>query len=328
MIRSGDALKTNMLSLLLAVWLWPAWAATQVTHGPLVGGVTHTSARILARTENAAPMFFELATDSLFTTPQLTETATPQAEDDYFIVFDISGLEADTRYYYRPVVNGIPVQLVGSFRTFPPPGQASTFSFAFGACQQAARDPNSFQGRVFPLIVEEAPRFFLQLGDWTYPDTTDTPANPTDFFNADFARVQANYRSKYDPDYPMAQLFRVAPLDYVYDDHDYANNNTDMTAPAKANSVRGYRAMFPHYPLPNPDGGLWHSFTFGDAEFFVLDTRTQRHPNDLAFHQDDWQGDNHVGREVASGVYVYRLDVRAPDGRRLFVGSRKMLLLR
>ncbi|MFQ5632401.1 MAG: alkaline phosphatase D family protein, partial [bacterium] len=51
------------------------------------------------------------------------------------------------------------------------------------------------------------------------------------------------------------------------------------------NAVRGYKAMFPHYPLPNSGNGLWHKFTYGNADFFILDTRTQRDPNINGFRQ-------------------------------------------
>ncbi len=258
-----------------------------VSHGPVVGGVTPNSARILVRTSSAAEVYFEITTDSSFVTADVTATDSALAVADFFVTLSAAGLLADTQYFYRAVVNGAQQGFHGSFRTFPAGGQASTFAFAFGGCQQNAADPLSYIGRVYPRIVAERPRFFLQIGDWTYPDTTDTPENPSDFFNVVFSRVQASYRSKYDPNYTMAGLFRMAPVDYVYDDHDYANDNSDMTFPARENSISGYQQMFPHYPLPNPGNGIWHRFTYGNVDFFMLDTRTQRSPNRAAFQQDD-----------------------------------------
>jgi alkaline phosphatase D len=261
-------------------------AQSGLTHGPIVGGVTATTARILVRADSPTEVRYELDTDSAFANALLTEMDSARAERDYFTTIDIQNLSPDTKYYYRPVLNGVHETTFYHFTTFPTEGQTSTFTFAFGACQQNARDENSYKGDVFPLIVLDQPRFFLQLGDWTYPDTTDTREKPDDYFNVDFSRVQANYRSKYDPDYPMAELFRTTPIDYVYDDHDFSDNNSDMTYPGRQNSLHGYREMFPHYPLPNGENGLWHKFTFGNADFFVLDTRTQRHPNDAPFRED------------------------------------------
>lgn len=264
----------------------PTWSQLKVTHGPLVGAVTSESAKILIRTDGPAEVRFDLDTVSNFTNPIATPSAIAEPDSDFFVIIDVTGLASDTQYYYRAVINGTPQSDVRSFITFPSEGSVTDFTFAFGSCQQDADDPNSFIGRVFPLIAQDKPRFFLQLGDWTYPDTTDTPGNPTDYFNVDFNRVRSNYKSKYDPAYPMNELFKVAPIDYVYDDHDYSNNNSDMTFPGRKNSIRGYKALFPHYPLANSSHGLWHKFTFGNADFFMLDTRTQRHPNRLGFQQD------------------------------------------
>ncbi|MFQ6112637.1 MAG: alkaline phosphatase D family protein [bacterium] len=263
----------------------PVWGQVRVTNGPLVGAVTPESARILVRTNGQAVVHFDLDTDSTFANPIVSSSALAEPDSDFFVIVKVSGLTPNAQYYYRAVIDNVPQMDIHSFMTFPPAGTETVFTFAFGSCQQAAGDPESYTGRVFPLIARDEPRFFLQLGDWTYPDTTDSPDN-LDYFNLDYGRVQANYESKYDPSYPMNELFEVAPIDYVYDDHDYSNENSDITFPGRENSIRGYKAMFPHYPLVNPQNGLWHRFTFGNADFFMLDTRTQRHQNQLAFQQD------------------------------------------
>lgn len=279
------------LSLLAGVGPAGLFAQTvRITHGPVVGGVTSTSARILVRCDTTARVQMELSPDTTFSTGIVSSTAMAVPDSDFFVIVDVAGLQPDTRYYYRAVLNGQPGEQLGHFTTFPEPGTATTFTFAFGACQQAFDDPNSNKGGVFPRIAAEEPRFFIQLGDWTYPDTTDTAAEPQNYFNVDYRRVQLSYHGKYNPDYPIQQLLRVTALDYVYDDHDYSNDNSDMTYPARENSLRGYREMFPHYPLVNPDHGLWHKFRYGNAEFFILDTRTQRHPNQAAFVADPNSG--------------------------------------
>ncbi|RMF59472.1 MAG: hypothetical protein D6743_16290, partial [Calditrichaeota bacterium] len=263
------------------VLMSPRFARGQakVTHGPVVGAVTDTGARILVRTDTVATVQFQLATDTTFANPVLSTTATAVADSDFFVIVDVTGLQSATRYFYRPVLDGTPQNDIGEFVTFPPPGSETTFTFAFGSCQQAFDDPNSNKGGVFPRIAEEYPWFFLHLGDWTYPDTTDTEQNPTNYFNVDYARVQASYRTKYARDFPMFELLRTTAIDYVYDDHDYSNDNSDMTYPGRENSIRGYHAMFPHYPLASPGNGLWHKFTYANCDFFFLDTRSQRHPN-------------------------------------------------
>lgn len=256
-----------------------------ITHGPIVGAVTAHSAKLLVRLDEPAEIYFELDSDPAFTDPIETPRDTSRTAFDYFVIIEASNLAPDTKYYYRPVLSGLAQPDTGSFITFPEAGTVGTFTFAFGGCQQAFGDPNSNLGRVYPVIAAEAPRFFLQIGDWTYPDTTESAAEPQNFFSTDFGRVQSSFHAKYSPAYPMSQLFKVAPIDYVYDDHDYAANNSDGTNPGRNNAIRGYRELFPHYPLANPENGIWHKFTFGNAAFFMLDTRSQRSPNIAAFQE-------------------------------------------
>jgi hypothetical protein len=153
-------------------------------------------------------------------------------------------------------------------------------------------------------VVKAAPRFFIQIGDWGYPDSTDNLPSDSTFFAGDYALVQESYLAKFRPDYPMDSLRRIAPVDYVYDDHDFMNNNasalvSDFTIPSKPNqfgsdyvireianppgarenSMRGYRENFPGYPLANESRGIYHLFSCGSADFFVLDLRSGRSPN-------------------------------------------------
>lgn len=274
----------------------PAAHAAGITHGPIVGAVTDQSARVLVRLDAVGTIQIEFTdVEGDFSAPITSTLGASEAVRDFFVIVDVDGLSPNTKYFYRTLVDGVPAGEVQSFHTFPADGEVlSEWTFAFGACQNAGGDPVAFGGEIWARVLEARPRFFLHLGDYGYPDTTDTAADPLNTFNTDYARVQESYRWKYREDYPMEALFEIAPLDYVYDDHDYANNNTDGTAPAKENSIRGYTEMFPHYPLatdPNPEA-LYHSFTFGNAEFFVVDTRTLRDPNVNAFPNiADWLAD-------------------------------------
>ncbi len=269
-----------------------------VTHGPVVGAVTPTSARVVVRIDAMIPVAFEFDTSPDFSNPILSTTATADPDSDYFVICSVSGLTPNTLYYYRPLLDGMPQDEVRSFQTFPEKDSGATFEFSFGSGQQNGRDENSYKGGIFPVMAEDEPLFWLQIGDWTYPDTTDTEENPEDYFSVDYSRVLKAYESKYDPTFPLDELLKVTSVDYVFDDHDMVNDNSDMTYPGIANSIRGYKAAFPHYPLANGKNGIWHKFSCGDADFFMLDTRTQRSPNESAFNVN------------SQGVYSY---VYRPD---------------
>jgi len=281
-------------ALVLTVLLVQAAFAQNLTHGPIAGGITSNSARFYVRIDIAATVNIRISTTKDFATWSVGTPQVAGAANDFAVIVPVTGLAANTLYYYRVAINGAPLNDIRQFRTFPPKGARAPFLFTFGSCQQNRpwrNAPNA--GLAFTEMAKDQPRFFLQIGDWGYPDTTDTARDSTRFFSLEMSRVQASYRAKFDSLYKAQQVLRLASVDYVYDDHDYLNNNASaFTAndamrareiPAspqgRLNSIRGYQQLFPGYPVANPNGGIWHKFTCGNADFFMLDTRSQRSPN-------------------------------------------------
>ena len=300
-------------------------SAQHLTHGPIVGGVTSSSAHFCGRVDTVANVNIQLSTSPDFNTIIAGTTKVASAANDFVTLIRINGLRADTQYYYRVTVNEVPAGEIRQFRTFPPEGARQPFVFTFGSCQQSEPWQGSRSaGRVFDVMVRDLPRFFLQIGDWGYPDTTDTESDPTDQFSVEMSRVQESYRAKYAPDYRMQQVLRIAPVDYVYDDHDFAENNCSASTysdlvqrreipfppEARLNSIAGYRQLFPGYPLANPNGGIWHKFTCGNADFFMLDTRAQRSPNMEALQLDP-----------ATGTY----ELVRPPGHSILAGDSSLV---
>jgi len=283
----------GFFGLIIATFLLDAQT---ITHGPFVGGVTSTSAKFYVRTTDSANVNVQLSRTTDFA-PFIAGVPTQTApERDSSAIIQATGLAPETKYYYRITVNGTPRGEVRSFMTFPAPGTVEPFTFTFGSCQQSG--PQRFfsdpvYGRVYDQMVRDNPRFFLQIGDWTYPDTTgpvfpigNTRLQFTLDYATDYDTVLLSYRAKYDTSYQMQKLLRVAPVDYIYDDHDFGWNNSDgqsATPQQRQNSIRGYGELFPGYPHPNPNDGIWHKFTFGNADFFMLDLRSCRDKNAQAF---------------------------------------------
>ncbi len=275
-------------------------AAQSLTHGPFAGAVTSSSARFYLRLVPSASANVQLSKNIDFSQRLLGQPVNTDAEHDYAALIAVAQLLPSQLYYYQALVNGQPVGEVRRFKTFPREGERENFHFAFGSCIVTRAQHQPEDGRVFAVIAQDEPRFLLQIGDWGYRDNTDSPQNPTDVFSANWARVQASYRAKYDTAYALQEVLRLAPVDYVYDDHDYMNDNASamsypradsfttisVSSAPRENSVRGYRELFPGYPLAHAQGGIWHKFACGNADFFMLDTRSQRSPNFEAFRRN------------------------------------------
>jgi phosphodiesterase/alkaline phosphatase D-like protein len=270
-------MKYLFFSLLFSISIY-----AQVELGPFVGAVDETSAVFIIKLDKNDKVSIQLFRENEEKTTFSTAPVTPGEGDYNYAKINVGGLQPDTRYFYRAVVNDKPIERVHSFRTFPEDKRRS-FSFGFGSCQQSFF--NKSNPVIFPVIAQDTISFFVHLGDWTYPDTTERKYGYR--FNAKFDLLELSYQSKYSYDYPFGEkVLSKMPVMYVYDDHDYAANNPDGTDPNKHNTLNAYKKFFPHYELANPDNGIWQSFRYGDAEFFMLDLRSQRRPNLDAFDSE------------------------------------------
>ena len=68
-------------------------------------------------------------------------------------------------------------------------------------------------------------------------------------------------------------ILRKSAMALVWDDHDYGDDNGDKTYANKQLSLQVLREFFPLYPVS--DYGDWQKFTYGQADFFMLDMRSQ-----------------------------------------------------
>ena len=222
-----------------------------ITNSIAVGGATSNSARFWVRTSSPAEINIVLSTSESFNTVIKGTPISTTIESDYAGIVDVTGLQPETKYYYHALVNGNNIDNIQRyFTTFPVPGKATTFKFAFGSCQQ--NKPN--EGNVYREIIKHKPNFFLQLGDWGYPDTTDHIPSDSNFFSSDYSSVQKTYLSRFNISYPMDSLLKTTPVDYVYDDHDFMNDNSSATTssfflPYKPND---YSSDFVIREVPTP----------------------------------------------------------------------------
>lgn len=275
-------------------------AAQWITHGPAIGAVTDHSARMYVRTEHKHQLVLEYYPEGLVDPIRLLTDST-RAYYDNSLIFDLENLRPDTRYYYQFYVDGQADTSHGHFRTFPSPDDTGTFTFVTGSCQETDNM------KVFEVIPKHGPYFLLHTGDYTYPDYQIKPD-----YSADYELVALSYQKRYN-EKVMKEMLRYIPIDYVYDDNDYVGgsggryyknynenysklgfkvNNTFSSERFpdfwRRNCIKGYTDFFPGYPMVDTGAGIFHSFRFGNAEFFFLDRcSANEHPNSYAFEYDE-----------------------------------------
>ncbi len=267
-----------------------------IDSGPVVGAVTENSAVILVKPVKPSEIKFQISEDSTFSNSFYSEEIRSDQNNYNFTKVSVNNLSPGVKYFYRAVIDGAITDRINSFKTFSA-NRNYNFSFGFGSCQQGygATTPD-----IFPVIAEDSLRFFLQIGDWTYPDF----GKPGKGYNESMDKLEETYRYRYDYNYPFnSSVLSRMPVAYLYDDHDYAGNDADGTNPFKVNSVKAYSMFFPHYKLENQDNGIWQKFRFGDVEFFLLDLRTQRSANSNALDSSG-KFDPPAGHSILNGYTI------------------------
>ena len=175
----------------------------------------------------------------------------------------VKGLTPNTPYFYWL---GSPksklISKAGRFKTFP--DGAASFSFATGSCASTGS-----KNKVFEVIRNQKPLFYLHLGDLHYSNIS---------LNSAFL-----YRNAYEKvldSAVQAKLYRYVPIAYVWDDHDYGSNNSNMESPAREAARRVYQEYVPHYSLVAGKGDvpIYQAFTVGRTRFILTDTRSEKTP--------------------------------------------------
>jgi alkaline phosphatase D len=156
--------------------------------------------------------------------------------------------------------------LVHKFKTFP--SGSATFTFAVFADVA----PNDRAALAYMNAKNDGALFALQIGDLDHRDPSSLAACRT------MHRDMKDPSNLHGDDFATHILSKMAVV-HVWDDHDYCGNDEDKDCSNKANALQAFDEHWVTYARPNASEGLWHSFEVGDAEFFVLDLRSQRDAN-------------------------------------------------
>ncbi len=259
--------RATLCWMALSVSFAPASKADYwIERGPWSGAITPVSAVVKAKlVREAALARLVVSTNSDLSRPMLSAADTAVLERNRVVSFYLTDLQPDTIYYYAVGTGGrVITEKRGRFRTFPL-GRAS-FTLAFASCARTASS-----NPVFTTILRNNPLFFLNDGDFHYLDITTND--------------RARFRDAYDrvlSSPAQAELYRYIPFVYIWDDHDFAGNNSSRAAPSREAARLTYQEYVPHYPLAAGAGDvpIYQAFTVGRVRFILTDLRSERNPSD------------------------------------------------
>lgn len=258
-----------------------------LSHGPVVGAVTSNSARVFVRTNQPASVTLQYATTADLSDAVISAAQATVASHDFSTQIELDHLQSDTTYYLNVLVNNVPQFRTPypQFKSFPTAGAPMPFKFVI------VNDFFWFPATTFDKASAEQPDFVVIGGDFSHNNPT-TLAEKRDLFKM---RYTASDKSA---DFVKAILDRFT-VAHFWDDHDFGANNSDKTYPQKELSLQVLQEFFPTYPLSQY--GDWQKFSYGAADFFLLDARMERDPDDTPDSPTKSMLDgNHLG---ANGQY-------------------------
>lgn len=276
------------LGLLLTFGSTHASSNAILVLGPIAGAVSDTSATIWVRTSTASRVSIAYSTQSNLTNASLSQTMRTAAKRDFTRRIELKDLTPLTTYYYTVLVDDVSQNSppYPHLTTFATPGTATAFSFGvlndFGSIDAAkGQKPKLYD--TFKNLVRDNPSFIVIGGDFWHNEVDPSWGQVADeqtFIQLTRSRYAAMYSSNsyLGPyNYFVRKLLPQFPLVHFWDDHDLGRNNANKLYRFKRQSLGVLNEYFPTYAT-SPFGD-WQRFSYGQADFFVLDARSQRDQN-------------------------------------------------
>ncbi|AYQ31284.1 alkaline phosphatase [Runella sp. SP2] len=251
----------------------------QVQSGPMVGYSEMREVLLWVQTKQAAKVKFMYWEQGNSTQKMSTEEVLTQKDKAFVAKLIADQVQPSKKYDYELWVDGKKMsfsyplsfqsQTLWQWRTDPP-----AFKFAFGSCafvNDAPYDrPSAYGGDydIYTAIYQQKPDFMVWGGDNTYLREPD--------WNT---RTGVLYRNTHTRSLPQLQPLLASTHNYaIWDDHDFGPNDSDRSFALKNMTSEAFRLFWgnPNYVF---EGACTSTFEWGDAQFFMLDDRWFRSPN-------------------------------------------------
>ena len=270
--------------------------AKKINAGPMVGYSSKMEVALWIQTTSECDVKFiywdKTKPDIIFE----TETFRTDKKSGFTATLIADNVISGSEYFYQPVVDGKKIEFEYSlefktqkhweYRTNPP-----DFSFAFGSCaytneKDKDRPGKSYGGDyfIYSSILEKKPDLMIWLGDNVY------------FREPDDSRTGVYHRYSHDRSLPELQPLLGSVHHYaIWDDHDYGPNNSDRSFIYKNITLQAFKDFWanPTYGF-GENQGITTQFKWSDIDFFLLDNRFFRTPQNRKNIYREILGDNQV----------------------------------
>ncbi|WP_044129590.1 alkaline phosphatase D family protein [Rudanella lutea] len=256
--------------------------ATLLQAGPMVGASDMREVKLWVQTKSPARVQIRYTEDGKPGSSQLTDEVKTGKETAFTAHLLADRVEPGKKYTYELLIEGQKVSLpypttfqsqpLWQFRTDPP-----AFRFGVGSCTYVNEPDVDRPGRpyganyeIFGAIAGQKPDFMLWTGDNTYLREVD--------WNS---RTGVLRRYTHTRSVPELQPLLANTHHYAtWDDHDYGPNDADRSYWLKPVTLEAFKLFWanPNYVF---NEGCTGTFMWNDCQFFLMDDRTFRAPNEM-----------------------------------------------
>lgn len=307
---------------------------SQIKSGPMLGYNTMREVLVWVQTEKAQKVTLKWhSLNGISKGASTINTVHSSAFTAHLIATDLlAGTEYQYQIFLDDEVNhaseGVfTTQSLWQHRTEPP-----NFTFSIGSCaytNDSTYDrpgvPYGKGNEIFTQIASSNSEFMLWLGDNIYLREADWTS-----------KTGIYYRYTHFKSMPEIQKLWKSMHHYaIWDDHDFGPNDADRSFVNKDITLKAFQDFWGNQSFGiNGKKGVTSMFSFNDADFFLLDNRYYRSPNQrktgerhiLGNEQIEWLIDNLVnskatfkfvaiGGQFVSDAAVYENHATFPDER-------------
>lgn len=267
---------------------------TLLQSGPMVGYSSYKEVMLWVQTKAAAKVHFEYVekeNPGVKMKSEVVETGKGDAFTARIPVAVSEGKKYSAQLFINGKVVSLPYpfefksQKLWQFRTDPP-----DFSLVFGSCNyvnepEVDRPGNPYGSghQIFKSIADKKPDLMLWGGDNTYLREVDWDT-----------RSGILHRYTHTRSLPEMQALLASTHHYaLWDDHDYGPNDSDRSYWLKEEALNIFKYFWPN-PNFGPGGGTSGTFSWNDVQFFLLDNRYFRSPNNGNYGPREMFGEKQV----------------------------------
>lgn len=328
-------MKKAILLLLLA----PHLIQAQLKSGPMLGYKTMNEVAVWLQTEVSLPIIFRyyLKSDSLWIAE---ETIVTEEKDGFTTHFIAKNLAPGRTYTYEVILENNQQQIAtGEFTTqhfWQKEGTPPEFSFAFGSCTYINESIFDRKGEpfgkgldIFESILTKNPEFMLWLGDNIYLREPDLSSKSGIYRRYTLFKSHAKLQNFWKSIHHYA----------IWDDHDFGPNDADRSFINKEISFEAFKDFWANqsYGIEKKPG-ITSQFSYHDLDFFLLDNRYYRSPNNrktgkreiLGAHQIQWLIDALVNSKASFKIVViggqFLSDAKVYENHATYEEERALLI--